>query len=83
MAALCGTTHFPPKRRLNTSKRPTDLQYVLFAPPRRSWHELGTMTSAEAQQEFVRQVLQLCESLDFETDVVNFLSELYVLDQVG
>lgn len=46
---------------------------------RRSWHELGSMASEEAQEEFVRHVLQLCESLDFETDVVNFLSELYVL----
>jgi hypothetical protein len=37
------------------------------------------MVVVEAQDAFVRQVLQTCETVENENEVINFLSELYVL----
>lgn len=49
---------------------------------RREWRNLGSMSRSEAQETFVGQVLQLCEAMDHEPAVIDFLRELYVGQKV-
>ena len=46
---------------------------------RRHWVQLGSLSIDEAQTQFIEQVLQVCEPIESELEVVKFLIELYVL----